>query len=91
LKQQASPHCWYLPTNLHGVISQKKEISELKVIKETLWSSKKHFSTLKLITKSKCFTASMTGILLIEMLCNSDDDVWSQTMLKLWTLSTFVG
>jgi len=35
--------------NLHSVISQKKEISQLKVIKETLWSSKKHFSTLKLI------------------------------------------
>jgi hypothetical protein len=29
------------PTYRHSVISQKKEISQFKVIKDTLWSSKK--------------------------------------------------
>jgi hypothetical protein len=38
----------YLPTNLHGNITQE-EISQLKVIKENMWSSKKEFNSLKLI------------------------------------------
>lgn len=72
----------------------KKEISQLKVIKETLCSSKKHFSTLKLISINNkiqifcCINGWNTSNL---NLCNSDDAVWPQTMLKFCTLSTFVG
>jgi hypothetical protein len=39
----------YLPTDLHGVITQEEEITQLKVIKENVWSSKKEFNALKLI------------------------------------------
>lgn len=48
----------YLPTAPHGVITQKKEISQFKVIKEILWTFKKEFYALKLIeinNKTKLF------------------------------------
>ena len=39
----------HLPTDLHSVITQEEEISQLKVIKENVWSSKKEFNAFKLI------------------------------------------
>jgi hypothetical protein len=49
---------------MYSVITQREEISQFKVIKENMQSSKKEFNALKLIINSNCSAASMSGILL---------------------------